>query len=673
MNPAKADRLITIPLSVFRLNGQLIEWGNHFCQPYGLTSARWRVPGAISMAQQLPNIPQIAAAMGVTRQGVLKQINLLVDAGLVQPLPNPTHKRSPLYALIKKGQTTYDALVALWDQHVLKLGQPATVVLSIGDHPRPQPPGAHRFDAGPSLQVGPTMNPLATLLLRGDKACCAPVLSRLNRTPMPHHSFRLAACAAAMLISGCASMAPPHERPSVDVPAAYAHDTPPDARVPSATAALGWRGYFTDPALTRLIEQALANNPDLRTAVLRVQEAQAAYGVQRSARVPTVGVGLDATRAHTPADLSLSSNAATGSQYQAGLGISSWEIDFWGRIASLNDAALQSFLATDAARHAVSVALVAQVANAYLGLRELDERLRLAQASETSQRESLRIFTRRLEVGSASRLELTQVETLLTQAESLVVQVQQQREAQSLALGVLLGDPSGTPVVPEGSAPFDVHLLAPLAPGLPSDLLNNRPDVVAAEHQLRGANANIGAARAAFFPRISLTAFGGSASTELDRLFRGASRAWSFAPSLSLPIFDGGRNRANLDLAEVRKNLAVVQYEQTVQNAFRDVADALSAQHWLQQQVGVQERALAAQRERARLSRLSYDHGASSFLDVLDAERNLISAGQQLVQTRRALLSSRVALYAALGGGSQHVGDAPLLPSPSVPATSSDR
>lgn len=490
---------------------------------------------------------------------------------------------------------------------------------------------------------------------------------------MHHHGFRLFACAAFVLMAGCASMAPPHERPAVDFPAAYAHDTPPDARVPSTAAAFGWRGYFTDPALTRLIEQALTNNPDMHTAVLRVQEAQATYGVQRSARLPTVGVGLDATRARTPADLTLSGNAATGSQYQAGLGISSWEIDFWGRIASLNEAALQSFLATDAARRAVSVALVGQVADAYLGLRELDERLRLAQASEASQRESLRIFTRRLEVGSASRLELTQVETLLTQAESLVVQVQQQREAQSLALGVLLGDPSGTPVVTDGSAPFDVNLLAPLAPGLPSDLLNNRPDVVAAEHQLRGANANIGAARAAFFPRISLTAFGGSASAELDRLFRGANRAWSFAPSLSLPIFDGGRNRANLDLAEVRKNLAVVQYEQTVQKAFRDVADALSAQHWLQQQVGVQERALAAQRERARLSRLSYDNGASSFLDVLDAERNLISAGQQLVQTRRALLSSRVALYAALGGGSQHMDDAPLLPSPSVPSSSSAR
>jgi multidrug efflux system outer membrane protein len=488
---------------------------------------------------------------------------------------------------------------------------------------------------------------------------------------MPLHRFRPVACAAILLTAGCASMAPPHERPAVTLPAAYTHDAPSIAGDRSPAAAIDWRAYFSDPALARLIEQSLAHNPDLRTALLRVQEAQAAYGVQRSARLPAVGVAVDAARARTPADLSLTGSAVTGSQFQAGLGINSWEIDFWGRIASLDEAALQSFLSTDAARRAVVVALVARVADACLGLRELNERLRLAQASEASQRESMRIFTRRFEVGSASRLELTQVQTLLTQAESLVVQLQQQRDAQRLALGILLGDPAQTAIEIDESAPFDVDMLPPLAPGLPSDLLQGRPDVLAAEHQLRAANASIGAARAAFFPRISLTAFGGSASTELDRLFRGANRAWSFAPSLSLPIFDGGRNRANLDLAEVRKNLAVVQYEQTVQNAFRDVADALSAQHWLQRQLEVQQRALTSQRERARLSRLSYDNGASSFLDVLDAERNLISAEQQLVQTRRALLSSRVALYAALGGGSQHVGDAPLLSSPSVPSASS--
>lgn len=485
------------------------------------------------------------------------------------------------------------------------------------------------------------------------------------------HSFRLAAWAGALLMAGCTSMAPSYERPAVAIPAAYAHSAVADTNPRTVPATLGWRSYFIDPTLTRLIDQALAHNLDLRAAVLRVQEAQAAYGVQRSARLPAVDADLNLGRVRTPSDLSPSGYAVTGNQLQAGVGISRWEIDFWGRIASLNEAALQGFLATDAARRAVHITLIAQVGDAYLGLCESDERLKLAQASEASQRESLRIFTRRLEVGSASHLELTQVKTLLTQAESLVVQLQQQRDARRHVLGVLLGDPSDAAIAIGAAVPLDMNMLAPVAPGLPSDLLYNRPDVVAAEHQLQSANADIGAARAAFFPRISLTVFGGSASTDLNRLFQGANRAWSFAPSLSLPIFDAGRNRATLDLAEVRKNLAMVQYEQTVQNAFRDVADALSAQHWSLQQVGVQQRTLETQRERARLSRLSYDSGASSFLEVLDAERSLITAQQQLVQARRALLSSRIALYAALGGGSHDVGEAPLLRSPALPKPSS--
>lgn len=483
--------------------------------------------------------------------------------------------------------------------------------------------------------------------------------------------LRLAACAAAVLVAGCVSMAPQHERPEVALPTAYPHAAATRAVGQPAAAAIDWRSYFSDPALARLIEQALAHNTELRTALLRVQEAQAAYGVQRSVRLPAVGLGVDASRAGVPADLSPVGRAMTGNQFQVGVGMTSWEIDFWGRVASLDEAALESFLATDASRRALTIALIAHVADAWLGLSDLDERLRLAQASESSQRESLRIFKRRLEVGSASRLELTQVETLLTQAESLVVQIQRERDAQRLALGILVGDMTENVAASAERARLDEGLLPALAPGLPSDLLQGRPDVLAAEHQLRAAHASIGAARAAFFPRISLTAFGGVASTELNRLFVGASRIWSFAPSLTLPIFDGGRNRANLDLAEVRKNLAVVHYEQTVQNAFRDVSDALSSGHWLQQQVLVQQRTLAVQRERARLSRLSYDGGASSFLDVLDAERSLILAEQQLVQTRGALLASRVALYAALGGGSDRMDDAPLLPAPPLPPSSS--
>ena len=484
-------------------------------------------------------------------------------------------------------------------------------------------------------------------------------------------ALRILPLAAALLMAGCTSMAPRYERPAAPLPAQYEGGAA--AGTAQAAAALDWPAYFNDPALQQLITLALGRNADLRTAVLRVQEAQAAYGLQRSERFPAVGLSADASRARTPADLSLSGSAVTANRFQAGLSISSWELDLWGRVASLNDVALQRYLATDAACRAATAGLIAQVADAYLDLREFDERLRLAQESATSQRESLRISTRRFEVGAASRLELTQVQTLVTQAESLVVQLRQQREQQAHALEVLLGGPAELLPPPSSPAQADAAWQLPaLAAGLPSELLLQRPDLLAAEHELRAANAQIGAARAAFFPSIRLTAFGGTASSELDGLFKGSSRAWSFTPSLTLPIFDAGRNQSNLELAEVRRHLAVVQYEQAVQIAFREVADALSARRWLGEQVRVQHEALLTQRERARLSRLSYDHGASSFLDVLDAERSLISATQQWVQTRRALLSSQVALYRALGGGSPQAADA-LPPSSSSSATAALR
>ena len=458
----------------------------------------------------------------------------------------------------------------------------------------------------------------------------------------------LSALAAAALLAGCASPAPPYAAPEAQLPDHY--DTSPDA-APSSATALAWQDYFSDATLRPLIDQALAQNHDLRLAVLRLQEAQALYGVQRSASLPTLALSADATRGRTPADLSVTRRAVTTSQWRAGLAVSSWEIDFWGRLASLNESALQSVLATDEARRATTLLVVAGVADAYLGLREVDERLRLAQDSAASQRESLRIFGRRFEVGAASRLELTQVQTLVTQAEALVTQLQQLQEQQRHALDLLVGRPVAATLAPLPE-PLAAWRLPTLPAGLPSALLLARPDLVAAEHRLRAAHAQIGAARAAFFPTIQLTAFGGTASDELDGLFKGAGRSWSFAPRLVLPLFDGGRNQANLDLAQVRTQQAVVQYEQAVQVAFREVADALSARRWLAEQLQVQQQALAVQQERARLSRLSHDQGASSFLDVLDAERSLIAATQQLTQTQRALLSSQVALYRALGGGS---------------------
>ncbi len=413
-------------------------------------------------------------------------------------------------------------------------------------------------------------------------------------------------------------------------------------------AAMGWRDYFSDPRLCALIAQALDNNRDLRAAVLHVAEARAAYRIQRSVQWPNIGADAIGIRTLVPAG-TLSSESLLLSEYEVGLSELSWEIDFWGRVRSLKNAALENYLATDAARRAATVSLVAQVANSYLTLRELDERLMLARKTVASREESFRIFTRRVQVGSTSQLDLTQVETLLTQAQGLSVQLEQERAAQAHALTLLVG----APVDWVAQSGFDDQsMLTELAAGVPSDLLQNRPDIVAAEHQLEASHANIGAARAAFFPRVTLTGAFGTASPALSGLFGAGSRSWTFLPSISLPIFDAGRNRANLDLAKVRSDLAVANYERTIQSAFRDVADALSARRWLSDQVRIQSTALAAQTRRAHLAKLRYDNGAAAFLEVLDAQRDLLSVEQQLVQTRRALLSSRVSLYAALGGGS---------------------
>jgi len=457
--------------------------------------------------------------------------------------------------------------------------------------------------------------------------------------------------AALALLAGCASMAPDHRVPALPVPSVYPADAPTTNG--QRAAALDWREHFADPRLQQLIAQALQNNRDLHLAALRVREARAVYGIQRAERLPVVGLQGGGSRARVPASLSPTGQAVTSSQYQVALGANAWEIDFWGRVQSLQDAALQSYLASDEARRALTLSLVAQVADGYLTLRELDERLVLARRSIVSREESLRIFTRRFEVGAISRLDLTQVQTLSAQARALGAQLEQQRAAQAHALAQLIGGP--VDLAPTVLLLDDAAVLHTLAAGLPSDLLADRPDIVAAEHRLRAANADIGAARAAFFPRIALTANAGTASAQFDGLFEGASRAWTFAPSLSLPIFDGGSRRNSLDLAEVRRDQAVADYEKTVQAAFRDVADALSARQWLAEQVRIGQETLAAQTERARLAKLRYDHGAAAFLEVLDAQRDLLSAEQALVQTRRALLSARVALYAALGGGAQHV------------------
>jgi multidrug efflux system outer membrane protein len=412
-----------------------------------------------------------------------------------------------------------------------------------------------------------------------------------------------------------------------------------------------WCDCFTDPMLRALIADALANNRDVRIAVLRVREARSLHGIPRADGLPAAGAGAGASRGRVPADLSGIGGAIVSSQYQASLGVSAWELDFWGRVGSLERAALESYLATDEARRAARLSLIAQVAGAYLQLRELDERALLAGKTIATRNESLRIFTRRYQVGAISRFDLEQVRALASQAEALGSRIEQSRAQALHALTRLVG----RTVEPSAAAtPLDDGaIVAPPRAGLPSELLTQRPDIMAAEHQLRAANANLGAARAAFFPRITLTASAGTASAELGGLFKAGSGAWTFAPALDLPIFDAGRRQANLELANTRRDIALADYERTVQNAFREVSDALTDQQELERQVRTQTTALAAQTERARLAQLRYDNGSSAFLDVLDAQRDLLTAQQDLVQLRRALLASRVALYAALGGGSR--------------------
>ncbi len=448
----------------------------------------------------------------------------------------------------------------------------------------------------------------------------------------------LLAASLATLISGCAPLSP---RPAVDpgLPSYYAGEGDSVAARPPA-----WRNYFTDPALQAQIAQALAHNRDRGLALARLDEARALAGLQASQRSPVVVLDAQAQRGRVPADLNLSRRPLLGDQFQLGLGLASWELDLWGRLAQLDEAARQAWLASDAAAQALSLSLIHQVAQTWLQLGELDERLRLAQSALDSRDETLRIFTRRVALGSTSRLALTQVQLLQSQAAALVSQLRMQREAQWQLLTLLTG---GSP------APREPRLtaLAPLRAGLPSDLLRSRPDVIAAEHQLLASDANVQAARAAYLPRISLTAALGSASAELSGVLKGGSAAWSLTPDMALPLLDGGRRDRQLAVQQARRQQALLAYERAVQLALRDVNDALSARQRLAEQVQISDQALAAQAERARLAQRRYDTGAAAFLEVLDAQRDLLAAEQQQVQARRALLAAQASLYAALGGG----------------------
>ena len=458
----------------------------------------------------------------------------------------------------------------------------------------------------------------------------------------------LSLAVASILLGGC-SLIPDYQRPASPVESLWPSEAG-GAQTATAAADLDWREFFKDPALQGLIDTALANNRDLRVAALNVEAYAAQRQIQRSALFPSVTADGGATRQRLPGSLSSSGDPSISSQYSATFGVS-WELDLFGRLRSLRDQALEQYFASEAAQRSTQISLIASVANAWLTLQADQALLQVTRDTLKTYEESLGLTQRSFDVGVASALELRQARSAVDSARVSIEQytrlVAQDRNALTLLLGQSL--PAG---LPSGEG-LERTQLATLPVGLPSDLLQQRPDILQAEYQLRAVNASIGAARAAFFPRISLTGAAGTASSELSGLFDGGSGYWSFSPSISVPIFNAGQLRANLDYAQISKNIQVAQYEQAIQTAFREVADGLAAQATYVRQVQAQRDLLQTSEDYYNLAERRYRTGVDSYLTVLDAQRQLFSVQQQLISDRLAQLTSEVNLFKALGGGWQ--------------------
>lgn len=452
---------------------------------------------------------------------------------------------------------------------------------------------------------------------------------------------------ALAVLAGCANLAPDYERPAAPVPAAY----PAADGSAASDAARSWRAQFDDPRLAQLIELALAHNRDLRVATLSIEQARAQYRVQDAARLPTLAAAGGGNASHTPAALSSSGRELTTHSYSATLGVSAYEIDFAGRVRNLADQALAQFLATQEAQRAAQIGVVAAVAQADAAWAADRQRLALAEQVLDTHRQSVALTERRLAAGADNALTLRQQQASLESARGdvarLRAQVQQDRQALALLLGTEVPDTLAPPPLDPAAAPTGTRLAA----GLPSELLLRRPDLLQSEQQLKAATANIGVARAAFYPRITLTAAAGSASAELSGLFKGGSGSWSFAPQISLPIFDGGANRANLAAATAARDIALARYEQAIQTAFREVADALAVRASLQERLAAQQALVQASGSALELARVRQQRGADSWLQVLDAQRTHEAARQGLVDLRQAEVNNGITLYKALGGG----------------------
>ncbi len=463
----------------------------------------------------------------------------------------------------------------------------------------------------------------------------------------------LSALGAVVFLGGC-SLAPSYEKPQVPVPAQWPQgeaykDTQAISQIPTAQE-VKWQEFFTDKNLQKIIETALSNNRDLRLAALNVERARALYGIQRAELFPAVNAVGAGGKQRRSADLVSPGDPRTIEQYSVNLGFTVWEIDFFGRIRSLKDQALEAYLATEQARRSAQIALMAEVARAYLTLAADREDLKLARSTLEAQQASYHLIQKRYQIGLATELDLRRVQTQVDAARRDVPRYTQLAAQDQNALNLLVGAP-----VPEEILPIDLSSVTPpkeISPGLSSEALLHRPDIVAAEHRLKGAYAFIGAARAAFFPRISLTTSVGTASDDLSGLFSSGSDTWNFTPQIVMPIFDA-RTWAALRVSKADREIILTLYEKAIQTAFREVADALAVQGTIDQEVSAQQSLVDAVAETYRLSNKRYIIGIDSYLGVLDAHRSLYVQQQVLVALRLAKLANRVRLYAVLGGGGE--------------------
>jgi multidrug efflux system outer membrane protein len=454
-------------------------------------------------------------------------------------------------------------------------------------------------------------------------------------------------------LGGC-SMTPRYSRPEAPVAATWptgpAYGNTISQPGEASAAELNWSRYFVTPHLQELIRLALANNRDLRVAALNIEKLRAQYQIRRADLLPTLHAAGSETVQRLPADFSGTGEAVIARNYTVGLGVSSYELDLFGRVRSLKDQALEQFLATEQVRHGLQISLIAEVANTYLALAADRERLKLARETLENHQSSYLLIQRRFTAGASSELDLRQAQTGVDAARVDVARLTAHVARDENLLTLVVGAQVPAELLPTGFSA--VGTLRELSPGVPSEVLLRRPDIMQAEHVLMSANANIGAARAAFFPRISLNTGIGVSSEQLSGLFSSGSSTWAFTPQFTLPIFDYGRNKAGLTVAERDRDISLAQYEKAIQTAFREVADALAQNGTMGEQMYAQQSLIQATTESYRLAQTRYHRGIASYLNVLDSQRSLYSAQQELIDINLARLSNLVTLYKVLGGGS---------------------